>query len=105
MKSFFGWLKNSTKIKRWIVLMILGMLLACYGFSQIIASKDPLVLTDLIRIVVTFVVAITGFTVGLVFIQKRTLELAVLQDAKNIRELGDTKDKGPKIVVLGGGAG
>ncbi len=42
MKSFFGWLKNSTKIKRWIVLMILGMLLACYGFSQIIASKDPL---------------------------------------------------------------
>ena len=105
MKSFFGWLKNSTKIKRWIVLMILGMLLACYGFSQIIASKDPLVLTDLIRIVVTFVVGITAFTVGLVFIQKRTLELAVLQDAKNIRELGDTKDKGPKIVVIGGGAG
>ncbi len=49
MKSFFGWLKNSTKIKRWIVLMILGMLLACYGFSQIIAVSDTLLLRDLIE--------------------------------------------------------
>ena len=105
MKSFLGWLKNSTKIKRWILLMILGILLACYGFSQIIASKDPLVLKDLVKIVITFVVGITAFTLGIVFIQKRTLEIAVLQDGKNIKELGDTKDKGPKIVVIGGGAG
>lgn len=31
--------------------------------------------------------------------------MAVLQDAKTIKELGDTKDRGPKIVVIGGGAG
>ncbi len=105
MKSFFGWLKNSTKIKRWILLMIIGISLACYGFSKIIATNGPLLMIDLIKIVITFVAGITTFTVGLVFIQKRTLELAVLQDAKTIKELGDTKDRGPKIVVIGGGAG
>lgn len=85
--------------------MLVGMILACYGFSQIIASKQPLLIKDLIQIVVTFVIGITAFTIGLVFIQKRTLELAVLQDAKSIKELGDTKDRGPKIVVIGGGTG
>ena len=104
MKSFFGWLKNSTKIKRWIFLMLIGMVLACYGFAQIIVV-DRLVLEDIIKIVITFVVGITAFIVGLVFIQKRTLELAVLQDSKTVRELGDSKDKGPKVVVIGGGAG
>lgn len=49
MKSFFGWLKNSTKIKRWILLMIIGISLACYGFSKIIATNGPLLMIDLIK--------------------------------------------------------
>ena len=105
MKSFFGWLKNSTKIKRWIVLMILGMLLACYGFSQIIASKESISINRFNKnssnICSRYYCIYSRFSIH----TKRTLELAVLQDAKNIRELGDTKDKGPKIVVIGGGAG
>lgn len=102
MKSFFSWLKNSTKIKRWIFLMLIGMVLACFGFAQILVS-ETLLLTDIIKIIATFVAGITLFIVGLVFIQKRTLELAVLQDANSIKELGDTKDRGPKVVVIGGG--
>lgn len=104
MKSFFGWLKNSTKIKRWIILMVIGMILACYGFAQILVL-DRLELEDIIKIIVIFVSGITAFIVGLVFIQKRTLELAVLQDAKTINELGDSKDRGPKVVIIGGGIG
>lgn len=104
MKSFLGWLKNSTKIKRWLVLILVGMVLACYGFAQIIVL-DRLELMGIIKIVLVFVAGITLFILGLVFMQKRTLELAVLQDAKSIRELGDTKDRGPKIVVIGGGIG
>ena len=104
MRSFFSWLKNSTKIKRWIFLMLIGMVLACFGFAQILVS-DTLLLTDIIKIIATFVAGITLFIVGLVFIQKRTLELAVLQDANSIKELGDTKDRGPKVVVIGGGVG
>lgn len=85
--------------------MLIGMLLACYGFAQIIASTQPLLLIDMVKIVITFVTGITTFVIGLVFIQKRTLELAVLQDSKTINELGDSKDRGPKIVVIGGGIG
>lgn len=104
MKSFFGWLKNSTKIKRWIFLIIVGIALACYGFAQILVLKR-LELIDIIKIVITFVAGASMFIIGLVFMQKRTLELAVLQDAKTIDELGDSKDRGPKIVVIGGGTG
>jgi len=104
MRSFFGWLKNSTKIKRWIVLILAGIALACYGFAQILVL-ERLELMDIGKIVVTFVVGATLFIVGLVFMQKRTLELAVLQDAKTLDELGDSKDRGPKIVVIGGGVG
>ena len=84
--------------------MLIGMVLACFGFAQILVS-DTLLLTDIIKIIATFVAGITLFIVGLVFIQKRTLELAVLQDANSIKELGDTKDRGPKVVVIGGGVG
>ena len=69
MRSFFSWLKNSTKIKRWIFLMLIGMVLACFGFAQILVS-DTLLLTDIIKIIATFVAGITLFIVGLVFIQK-----------------------------------
>lgn len=104
MKSFFGWLKNSTKIKRWIFLMLIGMILSCYGFAQILVL-ERLELMDILKIVAIFVTGITAFIVGLVFIQKRTLELSVLTDKKNIKDLADTKDQGPKIVVIGGGIG
>lgn len=84
--------------------MVIGMMLACYGFAQILVL-DRLELEDIIKIIVIFVSGITAFIVGLVFIQKRTLELAVLQDAKTINELGDSKDRGPKVVIIGGGTG
>lgn len=104
MRSIFGWLKNSSKIKRWIILMLIGMVLSCYGFAQILVL-DRLELMDIIKIVLIFVGGITLFTIGIVFIQKRTLELAVLKGTKNIPKQADSKDNGPKIVVIGGGIG
>lgn len=104
MKSFVGWLKNSTKIKRWIILIVIGMILACYGFAQILVL-DRLELMDIIKIVITCVSGITVFIIGLVFIQKRTLELAVLKDSKATQNLGDAKEQGPKVVIIGGGNG
>lgn len=85
-------------------MILIGMALACYGFAQILVL-DRLELMDIIKIVLTFVAGITAFVVGLVLIQKRTLELAVLQDSKTLDELGDSKDRGPKVVVIGGGTG
>ncbi len=104
MKSFLGWLKNSTKIKRWIFLMLVGMILACYGFAQVLVL-ERLEIFDIVKIIITFAAGLTAFIVGLIYIQKRTLELAVLKDSKSMDELSDSKDQGPKIVVIGGGIG
>jgi len=54
MRGFIGWFKNSTKIKRWMFVIIIGMVLVCYGFSKILVSKE-LGLQDLIEIIVTFI--------------------------------------------------
>ena len=35
MKGFFKWFSNSTKMKRWIFLILIGIVLACYGMSSI----------------------------------------------------------------------
>ena len=104
MKKIFGWMTNSTKIKRWIILVLIGMVLACYGIAQILVL-DRLEINDIVKIIITFVAGITLFITGLVFIQKRTLELAVLKGAKSVQNIGDSKDRGPKVVVIGGGIG
>lgn len=84
--------------------MLVGMVLACYGFAQILVL-DRLELNDIIKIILIFVAGITAFMVGIVFMHKRTLELAVLQDGKITAPLIDSKDRGPNIVVIGGGIG
>ena len=96
--------KRKGKILIWMLIMLIGALITCYGMAQILVL-DRLQLMDIIKIVSIGVVGIGLFVLGLVFMQKRTLELAVLQDAKTIEKLGDSKDKGPKIVVIGGGIG
>ena len=54
MKKFLKWFKNSTKIKRWLFLILIGIVLACFGFSKILVT-DKLELKDLIEIILTFV--------------------------------------------------
>ena len=116
MKNFFKWFKNSTKIKRWIFLILVGIILACFGFSKILVT-DKLELKDLIEIVITFVAGFVLLVIGIVFIQRRTLELVIEKNQiqfnnKNgksgITDLVSDKGiykKGPKIVVIGGGTG
>ena len=104
MGKFFGTLKNRKKLMRWIILMSIGMILVCYGFAQVLVL-DRLELMDIIKIVLIFVAGLVTFITGVAFLQKRMLEIAVLQDVKSIEKIGDAKDKGPKIVVIGGGIG
>ena len=115
MKSFIGWFKNSSKIKRWMFIIIIGMVLVCYGISKILIS-DSLILQDLIQIIGTFVIGFVLFIFGLIRIQRRALEIVIEAnstsgDEKNqidIKTLVSKKNiyqKGPKIVVIGGGAG
>ena len=116
MKNFLKWFKNSTKIKRWLFLILVGILLICFGFSKILVT-DKLELKDLIEIVATFVTGFVFLVIGFVFIQRRTLELVIeknqIQLSKENGKSGITDlvsekgiyKKGPKIVVIGGGAG
>lgn len=116
MKSFFEWFKGSTKVKRWMFLILCGVALTCYCFAKIMVTKE-IAISELWKVIVLFVIGFLCIVVGIVFIQRRTLELIIEanddsekgQKAKvNIQSLIFNKkvyEEGPKIVVIGGGHG
>ena len=116
MKNFFNWFKNSTKIKRWMFLILLGIVLTCFGFSKVLTT-EKLELKELLLIVITFVSGFTCFVIGIVYIQRRNLELLIEKNNINVDAAGKNTElnklvtknpiyeRGPNIVVIGGGSG
>lgn len=114
MKKFLKWFKSEAKIKRWILLILIGIVLVCYGVAKIIVTQELSVQT-LIYIVISFTIGFTFTILGIVCIQKRTLELLVQEsDTRNIEPKSNVSslifnkkvyNQGPKVVVIGGGAG
>ncbi len=116
MKNFFNWFKNSTKIKRWMFLILIGIVLTCFGFSKMLSS-EKLEIGDLLQIVITFVVGFTCFILGIVYIQRRNLEILIEKNSVNVDASDNNTElkklvsknpiyeKGPNIVVIGGGNG
>ena len=117
MKAFFEWFKASTKVKRWFLLILVGIVLTCYGISKILVTEE-LTFFELGKTVVIFVVGFAVIIISVVFIQKRTLELVIeanntstetgKKDQSNIKSLIFNKrvyEEGPKVVVIGGGQG
>lgn len=116
MKGFFSWFKGSTKMKRWIALVLVGIVLVCYGVASILVAKE-ISFIQIGKIILLFVLGFTFAILGIVFAQKRTLELLI--EASDLRmEKGNKNvnvnslifnkkiyDKGPNIVVIGGGSG
>ena len=114
MNGFFKWFKSGAKIKRWIFLMIIGIILVCYGMAKVLVT-DQMSFSELAKIIVIFVLGFTFTIISIVFIQKRTLEMLVeesdtreLEDASKVKSLIFNRkiyNQGPKVVVIGGGAG
>ena len=115
MKGFMHWFKSSTKMKRWIFLILVGIILACYGIAEILVLKE-VSFQEVGKIIVIFVVGFLAIVIGLIYINKRTLELLVestdnrMENRKNvnIKSLIFNKkvyEQGPNIVVIGGGTG
>lgn len=117
MKGFFEWFKASTKVKRWMLLILLGIVLTCYGFSKVLVL-EKLEFLELLPIIFMFVFGFTFVILGIIFIQKRTLELIIEANDTttskgkkaniNIKSLIFNRtvyEEGPKIVVIGGGTG
>ena len=114
MKGFFKWFKKEAKMKRWMLTILIGIVLACYGMAKLLIGKE-LGIGDIVKIVATFVAGFTLVIVGNIFMQKRTLELLVQEtDTRDEAKTGNVKslifnkkvyDEGPNIVVIGGGSG
>ena len=117
MKGFFKWFQSSSKMKRWMFLIVIGIILACYGISKILVSNDmSLTFGGLGKIIIAFVIGFLAIVIGLVGLNKRTLEVLVestderMENRKNVnvKSLIFNKtvyDQGPNIVVIGGGTG
>ena len=111
MKGFFEWFKSNTKIKRWIFLILIGIILLCYAISNIIVVQE-LDFGQIAKIAISFVIGFLCTIVGIIYIQKRTLEILVEDTSshnnKSVKSLIFNKkiyNQGPKVVVLGGGSG
>lgn len=114
MKGFWKWFKKGAKMKRWMLVIILGILLACYGMVFLLTGKQ-LVFWDLVKIIISFVIGFTLVILGNIFMQRRTLELLVQEtDTREEAKTGNVKslifnkkvyEEGPNIVVIGGGSG
>jgi uncharacterized cofD-like protein len=116
MKGFFGWFKNSNKMKRWMLLVIVGIVLATFAMAKILVLDEISNMKQIAEIVASFIFGFTFIILGLVFLNKRTLEILVestddrisKNKKVNMKSLIFDKtiyDKGPNIVVIGGGAG
>ena len=88
MKSFLEWFKASTKVKRWILLIIVGIVLTCYGIAKILVSQE-ITFFELGKTIVIFVLGFLAIVISVVFIQKRSLEIII--EANNT-----STDKGKK---------
>lgn len=115
MSGFFKWFKSGAKIKRWIFLMLVGIVLVCYGIAKVLVT-DEMGFRELAKIILIFVLGFASTIISIICIQKRTLEMFV--EESDTRELDEDKSKvkslifnrkiynqGPKVVVIGGGAG
>ena len=115
MKGFFRWFKNSSKMKRWMFIIVIGILLACYGIAEILVLKE-ISFKEVGKIIVIFIVGFLAIITGLVGLNKRTLEVLVestddrMENKKNVnvKSLIFNKtiyNQGSNIVVIGGGTG
>ncbi len=114
MNGFFKWFKSGAKIKRWIFLMLVGIALVCYGMAKIFVT-DEMSFLELGKIVALFVLGFTFAVISIICIQRRTLEIFVeesdtreIEDQSKVKSLIFNKkvyNQGPKVVVIGGGAG
>lgn len=116
MKGFIEWFRPNARIKRWIFLILVGIIFACYGISTIIVNEE-LEIGQLLLIILSFIIGFTCIVLGIIFMQKRTMEIIIEStDSRvknnrkhiNINSLIFNKkvySEGPKIVVIGSGNG
>ena len=115
MSGLMQWFKSSNKMKRWMILILIGIILACYGLAKILVMKE-ISFGEVGQVVTIFVIGFVSIVLGLVFLNKRTLEVLIestddrMENKKNVNVKSlifdkTVYDQGPNIVVIGGGTG
>ena len=56
MKGIWYWLKSSSKMKRWIFLILVGIVLTCYGIAKILVQKEMEIAVP--TLIILFIVAL-----------------------------------------------
>lgn len=69
MNGFFKWFKSSTKMKRWIFLILVGIVFLLFAISNILVIKE-LDFNKIGKIVVSFIIGFVCIIIGIVYIQK-----------------------------------
>lgn len=114
MIGIMQWFKKGSKMKRWFFLILVGVVLISFGMINLLKDERH-ALSDLPLIIISFILGFVSVVVGIIYIQKRTLEIFVQEtDSRDEAKDGNVKslifnkkvyDEGPNIVVIGGGAG
>ena len=89
MKGFFKWFKNGTRMKRWMLVIIIGIVLACIGISKLMIA-ETISFQGVAKVIGFFVVGFTLIIIGLVATQKRMLEI-LIEDTDYRMEDGQKK--------------
>ncbi len=116
MKGLIQWFKSSSKMKRWMLVVLVGIMFSCYGIAEILVI-DEMSFAKAGKVIAIFAVGFIAIVLGLIFLNKRAMELVIEStDARmknngknvNVNSLIFNKtvyDQGPKIVAIGGGTG
>lgn len=115
MNGIIKWFDSKSKLKRWMLIILIGIALVCYGTAEILVLKE-MSFGELAKIIVIFVVGVIEIVSGLVGFNKRTLEILIestddrMNDKSNVNVKSLIFNKkvyhqGPNIVVIGGGTG
>lgn len=113
MDNMLEWLGSGLKIKRWLLLVLLGTLILSYGFSNL-KLATTLSVQSILTSALLFAIGITAIVMGFLMCQKRILKaVAEANISANTRSLNlkkllfdkKTLDKSIKVVVIGQGEG
>jgi uncharacterized cofD-like protein len=110
--NFLEWFKSGLKLKRWLVLTIIGIIGIAMGYSNI-SKNVNIEVSDVIFNGVIFVLGVVLVVFAYIMSQKQLVQTIAESAVKsnkniNIKKLLFDKgalDKGIKIVVIGGGSG
>ena len=49
MKGIFNWLKSGSKMKRWILLILVGVVFASFGMANILTSNESITILQAVE--------------------------------------------------------